>query len=181
MKPGPASATVITMTTTPDRLSAFMAGWAAAGAPLPLNVHCSEPGLNGLRGCFEAHQAVLEAAGDDTVLVLEDDAVFAPEFTLEVDWPDDADLFYLGGEQQRGASKPGAARVRRTHGYVAWNPGGLAATLAQRRWQRQPIDGALTQLPLRRYVASPFTIGQRGGTPSSLRGTVYAEDQYWNQ
>lgn len=181
MKPGPTTATVITLTTTPDRLAAFMAGWAAAGAPLPLNVHCSPLAPDPMKGCFDAHVATLTAS-EGPLLVLEDDAVFAPEFTLEMEWPDDADLYYLGGEHQLGD------RIRRTHGYVAFDPPGLvdkmthpARPIPMLPSRRHPhIDTILNRVPLVRYAASPFTIGQRGGLRSSIQGTIHAEDRYWN-
>lgn len=180
MRPGPTSATVITLDTSPDRLAAFTAGWEAAGAPLPLTVHSSPPDPDPMKGCFDAHVAVLGTTGDP-LLVLEDDAVFAPDFTLDVAWPDDVDIYYLGGEHQSGG------RIRRTHAYVAWNGPLLAYKLThparpypKSRRRHEQIDTVLNRTPLARYAATPFTVGQRGGFRSTIRGTTHHQDRYWN-
>jgi len=177
----PESAIVITTYRSTDRLALFQKRWDAIGAPLPLTVHMGVIPASPVDGCFTSHRdGLLTATGP--VLMLEDDALFAPEFTLDLAYPDDAELFYLGGEHRLPPLEevsPGivrVARIRRNHAYIVYDPHGVAAALGEPKGH---IDTALTALRLRTYAVKPFTVGQIKG-PSLINIKPRATDEFWN-
>jgi hypothetical protein len=162
----PTSAAVITC--SPTRLLRFSRRWQRAGAPLPLRVFGFVGSPDPLRGCWESHVATLsQLAGP--ALVMEDDACFADGFTAAVDWPDDADVGYYGGEHMghpvRTPRFVDGRTVRRTHAYMAADPPALAAALGP------PVPGVHLDYcrawgTAKRYALDPFTVGQLRTRPT---------------
>jgi hypothetical protein len=175
---------VITLSRTPERLDCFLEAWAALSVPLRLDV-CfgADIPADPIRGCYESHRAALTIA-DGPTAIFEDDAVFAPDFEIPANWPDDADIFYLGGEH-RGRTRhhsDGVVRCSttlRTHAYIAARPAELAVRLEARR-SGEHLDCVLNRIGLVAYAVDPFVVGQRAG-PSLVRPrTGRSRDQYWN-
>jgi hypothetical protein len=161
-----------------ERLDIFMEDWSL---DVVLRVYPGVIDPNPANGCYLAHRNLL-ASTNEPVLVLEDDAIFSPDFTLDLPYPDDCDLFYLGGEHvasPRKTTTPGIVvprRIRRTHAYITWEPQRIAAALPP--IPTKHIDYALLDLPLRRYAVCPFTVGQRAGY-STIRGG-WRNEHWWN-
>lgn len=191
------TATVINLPRRPDRRAAIQARWDRLATDVALKVHPAVDGhatlpgdapwwalrRPGIYGCYHSHRQVL-AVSDGPLLVLEDDAVFAPGFTAAIaalDPPDDWDVIYLGGEHKRPPwpHSPGLVRPRRilrSHAYIARRPHALAAMLARAHYQH--IDWLLARMPISRYAVSPFVVGQ-DGSASDVTSTVHAEN-FWN-
>ncbi len=130
----------------------------------------------GEEGCTASHLALWErlVAEDATVLVLEDDAEFGPEFgpllNLVLDeLPADWDLLFLGGLDVTTPT-PVSSRVARTHAsmfthaYMA-TPKALAWSLEQVRGHDAPLDVVWSgRMPaLKVYRAMPWLVGQEDG------------------
>lgn len=174
----PVTRAAVVHTLGTGRLARFAQTWPGQ---VPLQVFTAPLDPDPVRGCWLAHLRVL-AAYDGPVAVFEDDAVFAPTFTLDVAWPADVDVGYLGGEHMLrpvpvGQGVVRARRVRRTHGYVAFDPARLAAMIGPPGGRH--IDGRMMMLALKRYAVSPFTVGQAAGR-SMVAGTVRPEAEWWN-
>lgn len=180
-------AVVITLGATPERLTAFHAEWDRIGAPVPLTAHQGVDlrTTSGIRGCWLSHRDALRASTGPT-LMLEDDAIFAPDFAIpNLDTVNDADIIYLGGEHRRRPRphRPGLVRCRytlRTHAYIAPDPQRLADAL-DTRGPGGHLDATLNALGLTAYAVDPFTVGQRAGSSTVSRGSYRSRDQYWNQ
>lgn len=173
-------AVVITLDETPERLAAFRSSWDALDTDMELDVHTSALDDRPVRGCWLAHQAVLSAAMWP-MLVFEDDAVFGPSFTPDVDLAPDWDLVYLGGRYQREPGH-GVHPVRHadlTHAYGVRDPQAVAAAVGA----YVPGSGIGQQLghhlPLRRYGVNPQAVGQRGGVTSTITGAHRDSDDYF--
>lgn len=180
----PHSAIVITTPhrTSKARIGGFHERWEAtqASKELPLTVFMGKVLSSPVNGCFRSHRDALLTA-NEPVLMLEEDATFAPEFTLDVDYPDDASLFYFGGEHLLPTEPYSdgivlCRKIRRNHGYVVYDPQQVARGLGEPRGH---IDKALTEMHLRTYAVSPFTIGQAAG-PSLINIKPRAVDAFWN-
>lgn len=173
------SAVVITTEGAPDRLAAFHAAWDQAATGLHLDVYCSQLDDDPARGCWQAHHAVL-AGASGPVLVLEDDAVFGPAFTPDVDLPADWDLVYFGG-RYHSEDRPvhPVQRVDTTHAYAARDPKAVARQVGPYvpGYSYSPHLGQ--RLHLRRYAVDPPTVGQRGGVTSLLTGKVRPADDFF--
>lgn len=202
-----AAAVVITMTTTPDRLERFQQGWADVGAPLPLEVHTTESAADPYVGCWLAHCDVMRAHRRTPVVIFEDDAVFAPDFTLALSPPAAPrwDLFYFGGHhflKPLDVGRPGlvrATRIMTNHAYAVREPGRLAEHIGPPLHQQ--IDGRLADLQryasaaghgggvapmvsarsLVCYAASPFTVGQDAGQSTISVNRNRPEPEFWNR
>ena len=183
MKNGPETAIVIT---TPNalgekRLAAFQERWEAIGSPLPLSVHMGvlQP-MPPLLACSVSHQQAL-ASAEGPVLIFEDDALFAPDFTLDLDYPEDAEMVRLGG-QHMDFPKPAqapfvlATDVRLFHAYIIYDPQAVAA-----RFPKPTMDWEIefNALGLVTYAVAPFTVGQAAGY-SGITLLKRREDSYWN-
>lgn len=192
-----ARSVVIVHPDRPERLRAFYDGiperWPF---PYPLQ----SPGVSGLRcrpaawwrntsaawGAYRAHHLAIEQAltdGVGSLLVLEDDAVFLPDFSARVrdtleDMPDDAEMIYLGGQHLREAiylegrrHVVGCRNVNRAHAY-----GLIGAGIAKAYEWLHPgdhwngihhVDHAYGRLhesdSVRCYASRRWLVGQRAG------------------
>jgi hypothetical protein len=138
---------------------------------------------NPARGCLQAHLAVLSTAREPT-LILEDDAVFAPAFTLDLHPPVDWDVLWLGGEHIiRPMDIPAypewvkPLKMLRTHAYIARQPWRLARMIEDSGVRL--LDPHLASLPLHQYALRTFTVGQDAGL-SDISGTSRPSASYWN-
>lgn len=178
----PARVVVINLDRRPDRLAAFTRRWQhATGGGVPVQ---RIPGVDTpdhpAYGCWAAHVDALRS-GPGPLLVLEDDAVFAPGFTLQLpDPPPGWRLLRLGGRMTLGYpdGRPWTAvtRVWHTHAYVVADPAALAAHLL-----RLPLCNIAAALNIGggQYRLTPATVGQAAGV-SDIGGAVRPADQYWN-
>lgn len=176
---------VINLAERRDRLQAFMARWAAVGVGVDVEVFTAVRGRTGQAGCMASHLDVLRAGGDTPLLVLEDDACFAPGFTLG--WPTAPpgwQLLRLGGHYTGVVDPvtPGWLRVQHvlhTHAYVARHPAQLAAQLIT---CGRVADASVALAALRRgqYAQHPPTVGQAGGLRSDIGGGVRPAEEFWH-
>lgn len=136
---------------------------------------------NPAAGCLASHLRLL-AALSMPALILEDDAVLAPAFTLDLQPPADWRVLWLG--RQRLApeivvddvwARPW--RIARTHAYVARDPQDLHARLVAAA--PGSIDPALSQLDVAQYMLRTATVGQGAGR-SDITGAVRTHDLFWN-
>lgn len=188
----PARVVVVSLARRADRLDGFAARWSAAAAGIGYQVLTADdrPG-DPVAGCYASHVAALRS-GPGPVLVLEDDAVFAPAFTLDLPEPPARwRLLRLGGKVR--ASGPGRAgawtpvvRIEHTHAYVAADPGRLAAHLSTRlsthRLAGRPagsVAAALSFAGPGQYRLTAGTVGQAAGR-SDITGVHSATDQFWD-
>lgn len=180
----PTSAIVVTTLLTQHiRCNLFLERWNALpqSKELPLSVHVGVIKSNPVLGCFTSHRGAMLSVTEPT-LFFEEDAIFAPEFTLDLDYPEDSDLFYFGGEHMV-EPVPYAdgivlcKQIRRNHGYVVTDPQAVAKAVGE---PRDHIDRALTALNLKTYAVSPFTVGQSAG-PSLINIIPRATDMFWNE
>lgn len=170
---------VINLERRPDRLAAFRDRWAVAAPGVPVEVFTAVD-TGGDDGCLASHLAVL-ATHDGPLLVLEDDAVFTPDFTLDVTPPDGWDVLWLGGQlfAEPEPVDEQWARVEavvRTHAYAVRDPRALAVKFIASNPTR--MDPDLSRLPVRQYVLRTRTVGQAAGV-SDLDGSVRRADEYW--
>lgn len=180
---GPESAVVIT---TPNalgeqRLAAFQERWKATGCTLPLSVHMGvlKP-MPPLLACATSHKQALESA-KGPVLVFEDDAVFNEHFTVDYNYPKDAEMVYLGGEHLEPPTPAAAPFVRATHirlqhACIIYDPRAVAASFPEpsMRW-----EFAFHELGLVTYALERFTVGQAQGK-SGITLMSRPVDAYWN-
>lgn len=170
---------VISLPGRQARLDRLTARW-----PLPhvaLNVHEAIADPDPVRGCLRSHLAVLAAAAGPA-LILEDDAVFADGFTLELRPPADWQVLWLG-RQCLAPQRPVDAvwsrpwRIARTHAYVARDPQDLFGRLV--RCEARSIDPTLSELAVPQYMLRIATVGQAAGR-SDITGRLRLADEFWN-
>ncbi len=135
----------------------------------------------GATGCYLSHLAILQRC-HEPVMVFEDDAIFAPGFTPDVEPPEPADLIWLGGQhlQPPEPVAPGWVRptqINRTHCYLANDPQKIADLLTGSGWLH--VDHALTRLDIPQLALAPCTVGQAPGV-SSIDGRTHPASRFWN-
>ncbi len=173
----PAQVIVIHLARRPDRLQRFRVRWEATGLPVkPLIFTATDQSTTeppsprwaefpaGTWGCWDSHVRALKIA-TSPVLILEDDAVFAPNFAqalAELTLPPYWEICHLGGQHLRrpepfvpGLVRP--VRMLRTHAYLAHYPQVLSSAL---RSKPTHVDFAFTALPLKRFATDPWLVGQ---------------------
>lgn len=191
-------AVVISLPGRPDRLQAFLADvpfhWPLPKPRVSPGVVAEPPptwrASSGAYGCALAHVSVIEDAwqrGVESLLVLEDDALFCDDFAQQ--WvsfakamPLNWSMIMLGGQHQEEPLRMGrVSRCRstgRTHAYIIR---ARAMPLLIRTWSttRTHIDHALPDLQRRMpvYAPSPFLVGQRAGL-SDVSGE-YRNQRFW--
>lgn len=193
----PAVAVVISLARRADRLAAFRDRWEQVGLGVPLLVLTAtdqathpppDAGWNryppGAWGCWDSHIRALRLTCGP-VLVLEDDAVFAPRFgvvltqlTLPATW----DVVHLGGQHVVTPTPvvPGLVRPRcvlRTHAYLAHHPRALATQLAAKPTH---VDYAFGSLGLTRYATDPWIAGQ-DDSPGDITRTRPDRVEFWQE
>jgi hypothetical protein len=145
----------------------------------------------GAYGCAQTHLRELKSALHDgvrTLLVLEDDAVFVPDFTIKLtrvleEISDDADILMLGG-QHIAAPMPYARHVvqcveaQRTHAYVI-NRRALRPTISMWTFANTHIDHSAKQLQalLKVYGPATWLVGQAAGRSDVMRADE--PERYW--
>ena len=160
-------------------------------------------GGKGAWGCLCSHAQILEnclSAGIDSVLILEDDAVFCEDFSRRTiaaleKVPEDWELLYLGGQHLRQKEHPpqpvnadGSVaipfNVNRTHAYAVRGAGlqKVYRHLKSANWNRaHHIDhhlGALVETgAIKTYSLNPWLIGQAAG-PSNI-GKRMRGEHFW--
>jgi hypothetical protein len=200
---------VVSLRRRPERLAGFWrrleaACWpfrrpdvfdAVDGSAVPLPPLWRES--PGARGCMQSHRRILEQAVQDKVerlLILEDDAVFVPDFgrraaaflaAVPVDWH----CLMLGGQLFGGSRRdpiaPGVLRVdecHRTHCYALQGTaiGSLYRCLHGRPtghcdvllggWQREAHPT---------FAPTPFLVGQDAGESDIARGRFPVRFEDW--
>ncbi len=192
-------AVVISLPERTDRLKAFYEGlpnpWPFPWPRLASGVLATPPPSwrvsAGAYGCALAHVAVIEQAwrrGVESLLVLEDDALFAENFAQR--WtsfaqavPPSWSLIMLGGQHHQPPVRMGrvsrCVATGRTHAYIIR---ARAMPLVIRTWRasRTHIDHALPQLQARMpvFAPSPLLVGQRAGLSDISNG--WREDRMWD-
>jgi hypothetical protein len=156
----------------------------------------------GAWGCFRSHLRLIEACineGVRSVLLLEDDATFAGDFTPRVlDWlrkvPADWECLYLGGQHLKVKTHqpvellPGVWQpfnVNRTHAWALQGSGLTAvyAHLVAAGWHpKHHIDHRLgvwhQQRKARIYCPGEWLVGQAADR-SNISGRAFATDRFW--
>jgi hypothetical protein len=191
---------VISLPERRDRLSAFFAG-LPEGWPFPrprvvAGVVATPPPYwrvsAGAYGCCLAHVQVLTeafTAGKRNLLVLEDDAVFTPDFVylwkeFSRSLPKEWSMLMLGGEHKIEPVDAGrfhrCVDTRRTHAYVVRD---RAMPFLARTWSQASthIDHLLPDLQQQMPVFAPkqWLVGQRAGT-SDISPTVSTVNRFWS-
>jgi hypothetical protein len=203
----------VNLDTRPDRWQRFSANvppdWpfapierfsAVAGKRVPHPPYWKAGG--GAWGCYRSHLRLIEQClqdGVESVLLLEDDALFPADFTARtLDWlrhvPADWEMLYLGGQHLFARAHPPLKlgpdlyqpwNVNRTHAWALRGPGlrVVYQHLLTRDWHAgHHIDHHLGRLHMRRdrkiYCPPAWLIGQAGGK-SNISGRS-PPDRYWN-
>ncbi len=193
----PAQVVVIHLARRPDRLALFRERWKATGLPVtPLIFTATDQTREqpadprwqqypvGAWGCWDSHVRALKIAAGP-VLILEDDAVFAPNFAealAELTLPPDWEMCHLGGQHllTPEAFVPGLVKPRRmlrTHAYLAHYPQVLSSAI---RGRKTHVDYALSQLPIRRYATDPWLVGQ-DDTPGDITRKEPNGIEFWQE
>jgi hypothetical protein len=174
-------AVVITLRRRPDRLAAFREKWDRLQLGVPLSTFFAVDGGTGGgdAGCKRSHHAVL-SRHPGPLLVLEDDACFAPEFTLDLDPPGDWEILWLGAQHHIAPDPVDTVWARpryqvRTHAYIARDPKRLAAFLPE----MPRLDPYMAQVQMSQYVLRRHTVGQSAGR-SDIDQRTRSSDEYWN-
>ncbi len=172
------NAVVINLDRRPDRLAAITARWEALDTGVPLQRFPAIDG--GDAGCLASHLAVL-SGHEGPLLVLEDDAVFAEHFTLDLTPPQHWDVLWLGGQHRLMPHAHDRTWVRpryllRTHAYIARDPGALAECARVRQIPR--ADPYLSQLPGNQYALARPSVGQAADR-SDISGRTREAAQFW--
>lgn len=173
-----------------SRLGHFMAQWGRL-VDGGITIHRSGVRKNPHEGCWEAHRLAMMLETGPTV-IFEDDACFRDDFTLDVQFPDDWDLFYFGGQHMRqplpwGGNIVRCVRMHATHAYAIRDPFGLAKLIGHghaagpnhdisHRLQRVVRDNHL-----RAYALSPFTVGQSASQSVIASNYTRTEDDYFDR
>jgi hypothetical protein len=191
---------VVNLKRRPDRLAEFRhqleeAHWpfrdpdifeAIDGSLVPVPQSWTDGG--GAYGCMQSHRQILERAIQDdieSILVLEDDLVLAPDFADKVkqflqEVPDDWDQLMLGGQHYGSApERTDNSRImrctncQRTHAYAI--RGRFLRDLYQRWMETRSGHCDHVMGPLQRnyrvYAPEPFLCGQGQGK-SDIRGSL---------
>jgi hypothetical protein len=168
-----------------DRWQALLARWVQATGGVPITrIPGVDTPASPAAGCWQAHLHALDAAaGSGPVLVLEDDAVFTPDFSIELPEPPAGwALLRLGGHLRAGVAVPGSPwtlvrRITHTHAYVARDPALIAARIAADA--RRDVGLALQSGFPGHWRLSPATVGQAAGRSDVTPGRVTETDEMW--
>lgn len=176
----PTKAVVISCEETPERLEGFHERWNSLHLDLPLGEYVTHLDREDpRRGCWQSHLSVMKSSNEPT-FILEDDAIFSPAFTLEIEVPDDWDLLYYGGRHftnLKGPVKP-IKSIYTNHGYVVRDPQRVVPMIDPPVIGRH-LSGTLgRRVRLKRYVVNPQTVGQKAGI-SLTTGKIRKVDTFF--
>lgn len=182
-----------------DRLENFQVRWVEAGmAETPVRVLEATDEIRtgrppdprwasypvGSYGCWDSHIRALAGIEFGPVLILEDDAVFAENFSAALhalSAPSDWEVLHLGGQHviRPFPVTPGLVsprRLFRSHAYLARYPQLLARQL---RFLPGHVDVALGRSAATRYCVSPWLVGQ-DDSPSDITRTS-GVTEFWQE
>lgn len=170
--------------------------------------HAMRQNLLGAWGCLQSHLAAWRSvmdAGQRSVLVLEDDAVFVEDFAAKAmrfieHVPEDWDQLYFGGQHLNTGQFPPHAlndqvlccrNVNRTHAYAIRMPMMLAAAAhLGKPWQGAiekdwHVDHQLMYMHRSGdwcvYAPTRFIIGQRKSISDVRMVRRFSPTQFWNE
>lgn len=204
------AAFVVSLARRPDRLDGFCSRLPADWSLPAVQVRTAVDGQRqpppdwwrttpGAWGCYRSHLELLDQClrdGVDRVLVFEDDATFAPDFTARLDGldiPDDCQQLYLGGQHLSPPAHGPAGlvvghNVNRTHAFALLGRDTLELVRSHLEpgphWtSRHHIDHHLGTLHrhkrIRVYAVSPWLCGQAAGPSDVGRGST--TDRWWSR
>lgn len=170
----PDTVELVSLLRRPTRRKRALARLHALG--FEVRVHDAVDMRPGWRGCRESHMKLWSQAveEDRTILVMEDDVTFVPNFRAHLDrvlaeTPEDFDVLFLGGYERArvGPVSDTVARSRSvmwTHAYVA-TPAALEYSLRMVRNKDTHIDRVWSSYmgALKVYRAVPWLVGQEDG------------------
>jgi len=159
---------------------------------------------SGAWGCYRSHVRILEqclAEGIESVLILEDDAVFSPTFTEDVKEylahvPMDWEMLYLGGQHLKAMVREPLAvnefidqpyNVNRTHAFAVRGKSFMQKLYRHlhdwENWRRKHhIDHHLGRLVQKQedqiYSTGKWLVGQREGK-SNISGKNFSNARFW--
>jgi hypothetical protein len=197
---------VINLDRRPDRLAAFYErlNGRLDAMPYPATDGHEDPPpawwktTPGAWGCYQSHRAVIDyalAVEVESILVLEDDATFVPDFAdrlAALEPPADCGQLYLGGQHLSRAEPVGPGLVRgrnvnRTHAYAVFGRPALETLRDHLRpdpaiWKaRHHVDHHYGLLHRERriacYAVTPWLCGQAAGT-SDVSGKPVKERMF---
>lgn len=172
---------VVSLAARTDRRAALRRRWPLPGGLVFFDAFADPDDRAG--ACIASHVAALLSLGDDEpALILEDDAVFADGFTLDLEPPPDWDVLWLGGQHlvpPEPTDRPGWVRPAALvchHAYLARHPATLGRLL-HAFGPNHSIPAAA--LSLVHYAPAPFIVGQGPGW-SDIDGVTYGT-RFWNE
>jgi hypothetical protein len=177
----PSKAVVISLITRADRLARFQTRWSEVSSIKPLIEHAVRDDNNPASGCLRSHMKVWSQF-TEPVLILEDDACFSKDFTLELNPPADWDILWLGCQHVLppiSLSNTWALPtcIVCTHGYIVRDPQLLLSTWLKFGYSH--LDPYIGVLPLNQYTLCWPTIGQSAEISDITAGRIRTKPNFF--